>query len=46
MTWTTDFLLWAGLNPTPTRAQIGIVILGNIAVLWVLGMVLERVLMD
>ena len=42
----TDLLLWAGLNPTPTRAQIVIVILGSIAVLWVLGMVLERVLMD
>jgi hypothetical protein len=40
----TDFLLWAGLDPHPGRAQIVIVVLGGIAVLWVLGMCVERVL--
>jgi hypothetical protein len=46
MTWATDLLLWCNLDPHPGRAQVVIVVLGSIAVLLVLGMVLERVLMD
>jgi len=41
-----DTLVYFHLDPHPGRAQITLVVLGGIAVLWVLGVCLERVLMD
>jgi hypothetical protein len=40
----TDLMVYLNLNPHPTETQVVVVVLGGVAVLWVIGVCVERVL--